>query len=117
MGDVLTKSKEKGGLDFGTIGSSAILAAILGIFIVFAVVEENPYNVLTMPVRTENYDPDSDSPSGLFVLLRITHTPKYPDEKPKLMVEESDNMTEDDLEEFQNHLNEIVSHIFSLSSW
>lgn len=29
LGDVLTKSHEKGGLDFGTIGSSAILAGIL----------------------------------------------------------------------------------------
>ena len=72
-------------------------------------VEENPYNVITMPVKTDDYDPDSDAPSGLFVLLRITHTPKYPDEIPKLEVEESDNMTEDDLEEFQTHLNEIVS--------
>lgn len=29
MGDVLTKSADKGGLDFGTIGSSLVLAAIL----------------------------------------------------------------------------------------
>jgi uncharacterized membrane-anchored protein len=29
MGDVLTKSHEKGGLDFGTIGSSAILGGVL----------------------------------------------------------------------------------------
>lgn len=29
VGDVLTKSHEQGGLDFGTVGSSAILAAIL----------------------------------------------------------------------------------------
>jgi len=29
MGDVLTKSKEKGGLDLGTLGASAVLAAIL----------------------------------------------------------------------------------------
>lgn len=29
MGDVLTKSRDKGGLDFGTIGSSAILASVL----------------------------------------------------------------------------------------
>ena len=72
-------------------------------------VEETPYHVLTMPIKTEDYDPDSDAPSGLYVLLRITHTPKYPDEIPKLEIEESDNMTEEDLDEFQNHLNEIVS--------
>jgi uncharacterized membrane-anchored protein len=29
VGDVLTKSHEKGGLDFGTIGSSAVLAVVL----------------------------------------------------------------------------------------
>jgi uncharacterized membrane-anchored protein len=34
FGDVLTKSHERGGLDFGTIGSSAILAALLVIFVV-----------------------------------------------------------------------------------
>ncbi len=34
FGDLLTKSPEKGGLDFGTIGSSAILAAILVTLIV-----------------------------------------------------------------------------------
>ena len=29
VGDVLTKSKDKGGLDFGTVGSSAVLASVL----------------------------------------------------------------------------------------
>lgn len=36
MGDVLTKSHEKGGLNFGTIGSSAVLAGILIIFIIYS---------------------------------------------------------------------------------
>src|ERR1041385_6159349 len=35
MGDVLTKTHEKGGLGFGTIGSSAVLAAILGVAILY----------------------------------------------------------------------------------
>lgn len=35
MGDVLTKSKAQGGLNFGTIGSSIILASILGILILY----------------------------------------------------------------------------------
>jgi uncharacterized membrane-anchored protein len=35
MGDLLTKTKEKGGLGFGTVGSSFILASILVIFILF----------------------------------------------------------------------------------
>ena len=40
VGDVLTKSKDKGGLNFGTIGSSAILAGILVVFVVWAVFKE-----------------------------------------------------------------------------
>jgi uncharacterized membrane-anchored protein len=37
LGDVLTKSHEQGGLDFGTVGSSAILAAVLAVLVVFAI--------------------------------------------------------------------------------
>ena len=33
MGDVLTKSTEKGGLDLGTIGASAVLAGVLVILV------------------------------------------------------------------------------------
>lgn len=40
LGDVLTKSHEKGGLDFGTIGSSAILAAILVALVVVVSVRQ-----------------------------------------------------------------------------
>jgi len=35
MGDVLTKSRDKGGLDLGTIGSSAVLFSILILLILF----------------------------------------------------------------------------------
>ena len=35
MGDVLTKSRARGGLAFGTIGSSLILGSILGLLIVY----------------------------------------------------------------------------------
>ena len=35
LGDVLTKSHEKGGLDFGTVGSSAVLAGILLVLVAF----------------------------------------------------------------------------------
>jgi hypothetical protein len=62
-----------------------------------------------MPVKTDAYDPDSDEPSGLSVLLKITHTPKYPEEVPVLEVEESDNLTDEDLEEFKVHLASVVS--------
>ncbi|MEH1968509.1 COG4705 family protein [Nostoc sp.] len=35
LGDILTKSHAKGGLDFGTIGSSIVLVSILGVCILF----------------------------------------------------------------------------------
>ncbi|MFB0705015.1 COG4705 family protein [Pseudomonas protegens] len=41
LGDFLTKPHEKGGLDFGTIGSSAILAGILLVMIVGAAWAQN----------------------------------------------------------------------------
>jgi uncharacterized membrane-anchored protein len=37
MGDVLTKSKELGGLNLGTIGSSIVLGSILGILILYTI--------------------------------------------------------------------------------
>ncbi len=40
VGDVLTKTKDKGGLGFGTIGSSAILGAVLVGLVVWATVKE-----------------------------------------------------------------------------
>jgi uncharacterized membrane-anchored protein len=41
MGDVLTKSTDKGGLNFGTVGSSAVLAAMLGIVILYTTIKQN----------------------------------------------------------------------------
>ncbi|WP_371370041.1 hypothetical protein ACA097_10070 [Pseudomonas sp. QL9] len=41
LGDVLTKSHEKGGLDFGTIGSSAVLAGVLVVLVIIASLREN----------------------------------------------------------------------------
>jgi uncharacterized membrane-anchored protein len=40
FGDLLTKPIEKGGLDFGTVGSSVILASLLGIFIIYTSIME-----------------------------------------------------------------------------
>jgi uncharacterized membrane-anchored protein len=40
VGDVLTKSKEKGGLNLGTIGSSAVLGGILVALVIWATVQE-----------------------------------------------------------------------------
>jgi uncharacterized membrane-anchored protein len=40
FGDILTKTHEKGGLAFGTIGSSIVLASILGVCILFTVLKQ-----------------------------------------------------------------------------
>lgn len=41
LGDVLTKSHEKGGLDFGTVGSSAVLAGVLVVLVFAATLRES----------------------------------------------------------------------------
>lgn len=40
FGDLLTKTHDKGGLDFGTAGSSLILAALLIFFVVFTIIRD-----------------------------------------------------------------------------
>ena len=40
LGDVLTKAHEKGGLGFGTIGSSIVLVSILGVCILFSTLKQ-----------------------------------------------------------------------------
>jgi uncharacterized membrane-anchored protein len=41
MGDVLTKPHESGGLGFGTVGSSAMLGAMLAIFMMYATLKKD----------------------------------------------------------------------------
>ncbi len=41
MGDVLTKTRERGGLNFGTIGSSVILGSVLVILILYTTLNRN----------------------------------------------------------------------------
>jgi hypothetical protein len=56
------------------------------LFCCLKVVEESPLHVVTMPIRTDAYDPDSSPPTGLYVLLRVSHTPKYPEEVPQVSI-------------------------------
>jgi uncharacterized membrane-anchored protein len=44
FGDLLTKPYEKGGLDFGTIGSSVILLTILVIMVTLSILKNSPVN-------------------------------------------------------------------------
>ena len=45
LGDVLTKSHEKGGLNFGTVGSSIVLVSILGVCILFTTLRQKKLTV------------------------------------------------------------------------
>ncbi|MFB2920895.1 hypothetical protein [Aerosakkonema funiforme] len=45
LGDVLTKAHEKGGLGYGTIGSSIVLASILGVCILFTTLKQRRLTV------------------------------------------------------------------------
>ncbi|WP_455924113.1 COG4705 family protein [Pseudomonas putida] len=42
LGDVLTKPHEKGGLDFGTVGSSMVLLGVLVVLVIAAILRERP---------------------------------------------------------------------------
>jgi uncharacterized membrane-anchored protein len=46
LGDVLTKAHEKGGLGFGTIGSSIVLLSILGVCILFTTLKQRKLAVV-----------------------------------------------------------------------
>ena len=46
MGDLLTKPHERGGLDFGTVGASAILAAILFVFVLRSIATTPDFDLL-----------------------------------------------------------------------
>ena len=60
-------------------------------------------------MKSEAYDNDEDDDEGLMVLLKFTYTDKYPEEKPLLEFEETDNIDDDVLEEFRVYLDEQVS--------
>jgi hypothetical protein len=51
LGDVLTKAHEKGGLAFGTIGSSIVLLSILGVCILFTTLKQRR---LIVPMSSNN---------------------------------------------------------------
>ena len=51
LGDFLTKPHEKGGLDFGTIGSSAVLASVLVVMIAGASYAQRRYGSINQTLQ------------------------------------------------------------------
>ena len=72
--------------------------------------EEKPYHVFTMPIKTDGFEEENED--GLFILLKVTYTEKYPEELPLLELEECVNIDEYDLRSaLMDHLTEQV-HMF-----
>ena len=64
-----------------------------------------------MPIKTEDYDEEDEA--GLYVLIKITYTPKYPEELPILELEDCVNIDEYDLrDELTTHLTQQVSSVY-----
>lgn len=66
------------------------------------VLQTSPRHVFTMPIKTENFEEDGD---GLFAMIKITYTPKYPEEIPLLELEDCVNIDE------YNLRNELMDHL------
>ena len=63
-----------------------------------------------MPIKTEDYDEEDEA--GLYVLIKITYTPKYPEELPILELEDCVNIDDYNLrDELTAHLTQQVSLI------
>jgi len=60
----------------------------------------------TIPVKTEDYDEEEGE--GRLVLIKFTFTTKYPDEKPLVEFEDSENIDDEHLDELMDHINTII---------
>ena len=79
---------------------------------IILVLQTEPRHVFTMPIKSENYEEDSDD--GLYTLLKISYTPKYPEELPILELEDCVNIDEYDLRnDLLQHLIEQVGNIIA----
>ena len=68
----------------------------------FLVVEEDPKKLL-FSFQTDNYENDDD---GASIQVSFKFTPNYPEELPEILIEESENLTDE--EEFLEFLKNIV---------
>jgi hypothetical protein len=61
-----------------------------------------------MPIKSEDYEEDGED--GLFTLIKMSYTQKYPDELPILELEDCVNIDEYDLRnDLLEHLTQQVS--------
>lgn len=67
------------------------------------VLQTKPRHVFTMPIKSEDYEEDGED--GLFTLIKMSYTQKYPDELPILELEDCVNIDEYDLR------NDLLEHL------
>ena len=72
------------------------------------VLQTEPHHIFTIPVKSDNYDEDEEN--GLFAVIKISYTPKYPEQLPILELEDCVNIDEYNLRnELLEHLTQQVS--------
>lgn len=75
----------------------------------FTIISVEPYHKFSIPIKTEEYEPDTDTDSGLSCDLVITYTPKYPEEAPIIEIENAENFDDDYESGLLRYLDEQVS--------
>ncbi|KAK0161247.1 hypothetical protein PV327_009738 [Microctonus hyperodae] len=68
------------------------------------VLETEPYYKFVLPIKSEEYEPESDN--GLACNLEFTYTEKYPDEPLLIEIEDTENFEDGDIEKLREHLTE-----------
>nr|ALS04740.1 RWD domain-containing protein 1 [Pseudodiaptomus poplesia] len=64
------------------------------------IIGDSPHR-FTIPIKTEDFDPDEDENPGRMVLVKFELTPTYPAEPPIIEMEEEENMEEELLDELK----------------
>lgn len=70
----------------------------------FTVLETEPFHRFAVPIKTEEYEAESDD--GLSCRLVFTYTSKYPEVPLVIEIEDQENFEESDEEELKSHLQE-----------
>lgn len=70
------------------------------------IIGDSPHR-FTIPAKTEDYD-DEEKEGGMQILMKFTFPNKYPEEKPEIEFEESDNIEDEHLKELRVHLDGVA---------
>lgn len=73
----------------------------------FNIISTEPYYKFSIPIKTEEYVPDTDN--GLSCDLVITYTSKYPEEAPIIEIENAENFEDDYESSLLQYLDEQVT--------